>query len=247
MYVKNPSEIKIMRQGGKILAKVLAGLSREVKPGKSAADLEKLALKLISRYKAKPAFLGFGGYKYASCISLNSEVVHGLPLKDKIIKSGDLVKIDAGVLYKGFNTDAATTVIVGKVSKKVRNMVKTTKESLNLAISLIKPGVLLDIIQSLIQKYIEKAGFSVVRDLSGHGIGKNLQEEPTIANFYKRGPSITLKEGMTFCIEPMVNLKDWRVVTADDGWTVLTKDHSLSAHFEHTLLVTKNGCEILTK
>jgi len=247
MYIKNASEIKIMRQSGKILAKILNRLVLEVKPGKTAADLENLAQKLLIHYKAKPAFLGFGGYKYATCISLNNEVVHGLPTSDKIIKIGDLVKIDFGVLFKGFNTDAATTVIVGKTNKKAHKMVTVTRESLDLAIKMIKPGISLDSIQSAIQKYIETNGFGVVRDLAGHGIGKNLQEEPSIPNFYKYGASITLKEGMTFCIEPMVNMRSWKVITADDGWTVKTWDDSLSAHFEHTLLVTKKGCEILTK
>lgn len=247
MYIKNQNEIKIMRQAGRILAKILKQLAQEAKPGKNAADIEKLALELLLHYKAKPAFLGFGGYEYATCISLNNEVVHGLPTPDKIIKPGDLVKIDFGVLFKGFNTDAAVTVIVGKISEKTRKMVIATRKSLQLAIKMIRPGVKLSAIQSSIQDYIEDKGFSVVRDLAGHGIGKNLQEEPSIPNFCKQGPEITLKEGMTFCIEPMVNMGDWKVVTASDGWTVLTKDNGLSAHFEHTLLVTKNGCEILTK
>lgn len=247
MYIKNKQEIKIMREGGAILAKILKILVKNVKPGVSAFKLEHLAENELIKNHAKPAFRGFNGYKHCTCISINDEVVHGLPSKEKIIQKNDLVKIDFGVLYKGFNSDAATTVFVGKPSRKVKKLMDTSEESLYLAIKQIKPGRKLRQIQKLIQKYIENQGFGVVRDLSGHGIGRDLQEAPSVPNFPRGTVDVTFKEGMTFCIEPMVTMGDWHVKTKPDNWTVVTADRSLSTHYEHTLAVTNNGCEILTK
>lgn len=244
--IKTKDEIEIMNAGGKIAFRVLENLSKAVKEGASIKDLDLLAEKLIFKEKAQPAFKGFRGYPTATCISVNDTVVHGIPT-DKKIKEGDLVGIDIGISFQGYFTDTAKTVGVGKISPIAKKLLKVTQNSLNLAIRAVRPGRHLGDIQSLIQKTIEKEGFGVIRDLSGHGIGKNLQEEPSIPNFSHPGTGPVLKEGMTLAIEPMVSAGNWQVKILDDGWTVVTVDKSLSAHFEHTIAVTKNGAKILTK
>jgi methionyl aminopeptidase len=255
--IKTEEEIKILREAGKILSKVLKEVKKQVKPGVSAYDLDKLAEKLIQKEGAEPAFKGYIpdglkikekiGYPYTLCTSVNYEVVHGLPLKNKILKEGDIIGIDCGLKWKGYYVDMAFTLPVGKISSIAKKLIKVTKKALDLAIKKIKPGVFLGDISYTIQNFVEKNNFSVVRQLSGHGIGKNLHEEPVILNYGlpKTGP--ILKEGMVLAIEPMVNVGDWRVETLSDGWTVVTFDRSLSAHFEHTVLVKKGRAEILTK
>ena len=244
--LKTKQEIAIMRAGGKITARVLNKLKKEIKPGITTAKLDQTAEKLIAKSGAKPAFKGFRGYPASTCISVNDELVHTIPTA-KEIQSGDIVGLDLGIFYQGYYTDAAITVGVGKISPKAKKLIQVTKESLEGAIGAVKPGIHLGDIQALIQEKIESAGFGVIRDLSGHGVGKNLQEEPSIPNFGKKGTGPILKEGMTLAIEPMVAAGDWQVKILDDGWTVKTADSSLSAHFEHTIVVTKDGAEILTK
>ena len=244
--LKKDKEIAIMRAGGKITARVLNKLKKEIKPGITTSKLDQIAEKLIAKSGAKPAFKGFYGYPASTCISVNDELVHTIPTAKKI-QEGDIVGLDLGIFYQGYYTDAAITVGVGKISPKAKKLIQVTKESLEGAIQAVKEDIYLGDIQALIQEKIERAGFGVIRDLSGHGVGKNLQEEPSIPNFGKRGTGPILKEGMTLAIEPMVSAGDWHIKVLDDGWTVKTADGSLSAHFEHTIVVTKDGAEILTQ
>lgn len=246
--IKTEKEIKQMEHAGKILAKVLANIQKHAKPGVSTFELEKLAQKQIFDAGAEPAFKGFGGYPYATCISINDEIVHGMPSKKKIIKNGDIVGVDCGVKYNGWNTDAAITFGVGKISPDAKKLLSVTKETLEIAIKLAKPGASLKYIQSKIQENILKNNMGIVRTLTGHGIGRDLQEKPTITNYVSNEyPEVILTKGMTICIEPMVTLGSEEVYTKADGWTIATKDKSLSAQFEHTIAVSENGAKVLTK
>lgn len=238
-----------MRRAGRILARVLHILEEAAKPGLSTAELDKLAEEVISSYGAKPSFKGFNGFPASICTSLNDEVVHGIPSKQRILREGDILKIDVGVELEGYHVDAARTMIVGdsKVDEKVLLLIKTTEEALWQGIKAVRAGTRIGDIGYAIQSYVEGKGFSVVRALTGHGIGRSLWEDPPVPNYGERGKGITLRKGMTIAIEPMVNMGGDEVYTAQDGWTVRTLDGSLSAHFEHTLVVTESGSIILTK
>lgn len=244
--LKNQSEIEIMKKGGQIAATILNELGRTVKPGMQTVELDRLAVSLIEKNKVAASFKNFHGYPASICVSLNDEVVHGIPC-DRVIKEGDLVKIDLGILYKGFHTDTAITVGAGKISEEAEKLMTVTKNALQKGIEAVKPDIRLGVIQAIIQKEIESNGFGVVRDLVGHGIGKELQESPSIPNYGYENEGPILKEGMTLAIEPMVTIGNYEVKTLEDGWTVATVDKSLSAHFEHTIVITKTGAEILTK
>lgn len=245
--IKTKDQIEKMRAGGSIAARVLKMLSENIKPGISIIELDKMAEDAINSSGATPSFKGYGGYPAATCISLNEEIVHGIPSKRKI-KDGDVVGIDIGVYYQGFHTDTAITVGVGKISSEAKKLIDITKLSLDKAIEMIKPLINIGDVQEVIQNTIENAGFGVIRDLSGHGVGKQLQEKPSIPNFGKRGTGIILKEGMTLAFEPMVSAGGYKVkVDKKNGWTVKIADGSLGAHFEHTIVVTKDGCEVLTR
>lgn len=244
--LKTSAEIKKMREGGKIAAAVLEKISNTVKTGVTVKDLDLIAEEKIRKAGAKPSFKGYKGYPTATCISINDEVVHGIP-SERVLKNGDIVGIDLGVFYQGFHTDTAITIGIGKISQEAQKLIDITKKSLDSAIKEIKPGKCLGDVQFVIQKTVEEAGFGVIRDLVGHGVGRKLQESPSIPNFGKKGTGLILREGMTLAIEPMVSAGDWHIKVLNDGWTVVTADGSLSAHFEHTIAVTKNGCEILTK
>lgn len=246
MTIKNNQEIEIMREGGKILAKIINSLIKQVKPGIKTQDLDILALNLMTKYKTKSAFKDFNGYPANICISINEEIVHGLPSPREIIKH-DVVSIDCGIKYKGFCLDAATTITAGKTSKKITKLINITEKSLKNAIKLIKPGIKLGTIQAEIEKYIKTYHFGLVTELTGHGIGKNLQEEPAIPNYGKPNTGLTLKPRMTFCLEPMVTLGNGQIKLKNDGWTIISSDNTCAAHFEHTILVTADGYEILTK
>ncbi|MDA2935658.1 type I methionyl aminopeptidase [Patescibacteria group bacterium AH-259-L05] len=249
--IKAPEEIKIMRIAGEILAGVLSRVVSDVKPGISTFELDALAEEFIIKAGAQPAFKGYEtkGKKYPAtlCASINEQLVHTIPSQDQIITSGDIISIDCGVLYQGYYTDMAVTIPVGKIPRKTKKLITVTKKSLDIAIGIIKSGIHLGDVSYAVQSYVEKNRFSVVRQLSGHGIGKNLHEEPTILNYGKPGTGIILKSGMAVAIEPMVNIGHWKVKTLEDGWTIVTEDGSLSAHFEHTIVITKSGCEVLTK
>ncbi|PLV55656.1 type I methionyl aminopeptidase [Thermotoga sp. SG1] len=245
--IKTPSEIKKMKKAGEAVAVALREAKRVLLPGKTAWDVERVVLDVFKKYRVKPAFKGYNGYEYATCVSVNEEVVHGLPLKEKVFKEGDIVSIDVGALYQGLYGDAAITYIVGETDERGKELVRVTKEALERAIKIIKPGIRLGDVSHCIQELVESAGFNVIRDYVGHGIGRELHEDPQVPNYGTPGTGIVLRKGMSLAIEPMVSEGDWRVVVKDDGWTAVTVDGSRCAHFEHTVLITEDGAEILTR
>lgn len=256
IIIKTGEEVEKMRKGGRILALIFKKISQAVQPGISAFELDKLAERLTKEYKVLPAFKGYIpddlrgikriGYPATICVSINSEVVHGIPSKEKIIKNGDIVSLDMGIKYQEFFLDQAITIGVGKISPEARRLIEVTKNALEIAINKIQPGIFLGDISAAIQAYVEKNGFSVVRDLTGHGIGRKLHEDPAIFNFGQPGTGPILERGMVLAIEPMVSAGGYKIKTLSDGWTAVTVDGSLSAHFEQTVAVTKTGYEILT-
>jgi len=243
--LKSEKELQFLRVSGKILSKVMQELKSCIKSGISTAEIDSKAFELILKEKAKPAFKGYKGYPATICASINEEIVHGIP-GDRKLKDGDIISLDLGVNYEGYFTDAAITLAVGEIDKRVGQLVKVTEESLALGIKEAKVNNHLFDISHTIQSYVEKHGFSVVRHFVGHGIGINLHEEPEIPNFGRPGEGPIIKVGMVFAIEPMVNMGTWEAKILDNGWTAVTKDRLPSAHFEHTVAVTSNGPEILT-
>jgi len=243
---KSDIEIERIRDACKIVREILDVLYEKIEEGIPTIELDKLAETLCKKYNARPAFKGYGGFPKSVCISLNEEVVHGIPSSKKVIKKGDLVKIDFGVEYKGFYGDAAFTKIVGKPTKRQLKLVNATKEALNNAINEAVVGNRLGKVCNAVEKTVVKYGFSVVRKFVGHGIGRNLHEEPQIPNFGDPNKGIILKKGLVIAIEPMINEGTFEVEVLKDGWTAVTKDRKLSAHFEHTVAITDNGPDILT-
>ena len=239
--VKNEHELQLMRNAGKVTAAVLKKMTETVEPGMSTLDLDVIAEKTIRSFGAVPLFLGYGGFPGSICASINEEVVHGIPKKDRILKSGDIISIDTGAKLDGFCSDAAITLGVGKVSDEAQRLMDVTKKSLYKAIGQVKPGI-----GNAVETYAEQQGMGVVRDYCGHGIGRNMHEEPSIPNFGKKGTGPLLEAGMVLAIEPMITAGTWRVRQLSDGWTVVTRDGSLAAHFEHTVAVTAHGSEIFT-
>lgn len=251
--IKTPEEIKTINEGGKILAKTLDTLLRMVKPGMTTGELEAVACELIAKAGAKPSFKGYKASKKdrpfstALCVSINNEVVHAPAIPSRVINDGDIVSIDIGMEYKGLFTDMAATVGAGKISEEARRLIKITRTSLELAIKKVKPGLSLYELGKTVEDYVEGNGFSVVRQLVGHGVGHKVHEDPQIPNYaVHQNKQIFLKEGMVIAIEPMVNVGRYEIEVAPDDWTVITEDGSLSAHFEHTVAVTKTGYKILT-
>ena len=243
--IKTVKEIEIMAEGGKILAKIMEEISKKVRPGITTKELDELFEKLVLKFKAKPSFKGEEGFPASLCTCINEEIVHCLP-SNRVLKEGDIISLDGGILWKGFHTDMAITLPVGKISFETKRLIRVTKKALKLAIKKVKPGKRFGDISNTIQRYVEYQGFSVIRDLCGHGIGKKLHEEPEILNYGKRNTGPEIKEGMVFCLEPMVSMGDFKIKKSKDGFGYQTKDGSISAHFEHTVAVTKNGCQILT-
>lgn len=245
--IKTEEEIEIMREGGKMLAEMLKKLAEKVEPGIATQDLEKLARELISSYGVKSSFLGYGGYPSVLCISINDEIVHAIPSERKI-KEGDLVKLDFGIIHKEFHTDSAITVLVsgGKDNVLKEKLLNVTRESLRIGISQAKAGNTLGDIGAAIQKFAESNGFNVVRDLVGHGIGRELHESPQVLNYGKAGTGEKLVVGMVIAIEPMVVTGKWQIKDGKDGFGFLTRDGSLAAHFEHTIVITDKEPRILT-
>lgn len=243
--IKSDEELKIMREAGRIVAEVMQILVSEVKPGVVVRDLDKVVRKEYARRGVTPTFLGYHGYPATVCVSVNEELVHGIP-GDRVIQAGDVVSIDLGVTYKGFVGDHAVTVTVGEVSPEVQRLVEVTRESLNRGISVAKPGIRLGVISNTIGEYIESEGFGVVREYVGHGVGREMHEDPQVPNYgpADRGP--VLRKGMVLALEPMVTMGDWHTKKHKDGWTVSTLDGSLCAHVEHTIAITDAGAEILT-
>lgn len=244
--VKTPQEIDSMRTSGKMLATVLGVVTDAVEVGATTKQLADIAAKELKSLGGKPAFLGYGGFPDVICISVNSEVVHGIP-SDYVLKEGDIISYDFGVNYKGMITDAARSKAVGTANKKTLKLINGTLNSLDAGIMQLKDGVKVGDIASAIQKEMESNGFGIVRDLVGHGVGHQLHEDPNIPNFGKAGTGPALKAGMTIAIEPMSTLGSHSVYTDVDGWTIVTRDGSLSAHFEDTVLITIDGSEILTR
>ena len=244
--IKSQHEIELMREAGRILALTHEELRKNLKPGMSTYDIDKIGEDFIRSHDCIPSFLNYHGYPASVCVSLNNEVVHGIPSKTRIIKEGDIVSLDAGVIYKGYHSDSARTHIVGEVSEEIKELVRVTRESFFEGITFAKEGYYIVDISRAIQNHCESHGFSLVRDLVGHGVGRELHESPEIPNFVgnRKGPKITA--GMTLAIEPMVNIGRYDVEWLDDDWTVITEDGSMSAHYENTVLVTNGEPEILS-
>lgn len=243
--IKTPGEIEIIAEGGKTLAKIIKELEKQVKPGIKTLELNRVAETLILKSGGRPSFKGHEGYPAALCVSINEEIVHAIP-STRRLKEGDILSLDLGIQWKGFHADMAITVPVGKIDPETQRLIRVTKKALKRGIKKIRPGNTFGDIGNTIQRYVESQGFNVVRELCGHGIGRELHEEPQILNYGKRKTGSEIKEGMVFCLEPMVTVGDWKIKKAKDGYGFETQDGSLSCHFEHTIAVTKNGARILT-
>lgn len=244
--VKSAEEIALMRRAGEILAAVHQQLAKEIRPGMSTLDIDRLGEEMIRSYGCIPSFKNYCGYPASICVSVNEEVVHGIPTDKRIIEEGDIVSLDAGVIYKNYHSDAARTVAVGEVSREAQLLIERTRKSFFEGMKMAKAGKHLHDISGAIGSYAQSFGYGVVRDLCGHGIGSHLHEEPEIPNYkqWKRGPK--LKAGMTLAVEPMINIGTSDVYWMDDEWTVVTADRSLSAHYENTILITEGKPEILS-
>ncbi len=255
--IKTPAEISIIRKSGALLARALTEVVSRVAPGISTEELDQVAQSVLVRGGGIPSFKGYAPrnnitpYPSTLCISINDEVVHAPPIPARILQEGDVVGLDIGVRFPakdGFFTDMAVTVGVGKISKEAQKLIAVTKESLDRVIKIVKPGTRLRDIGKSVQSYIESNGFSVVRDLVGHGVGYAVHEPPEVPNFWEPGlRDMELAAGMVIAIEPMVASGDWKVTVDDDGWTIRTADGSLAAHFEHTLVITETGCDVVTR
>lgn len=244
--IKSQKEIEIMREAGKILAYIHDTLAEMIKPGISTMEINHKADELIRKFDCIPSFLNYNGFPASICVSVNDVVVHGIPAAKTLLQEGDIISLDAGVIYKGYQSDAARTHAVGKVCEDARRLMDVTKQSFFEGIRYAKEGCHLHQISAAIEDYVVAHGYSCVRDLVGHGIGRNLHEDPQIPNFHQKRRGIKLQAGMTLAIEPMVNIGRYDVCILDDDWTVVTEDGSLSAHYENTILVTHEEPEILS-
>ncbi len=244
--IKSAKEIELMREAGRILAIVHEEMAKAVKPGVSTWHINKIGEDVIKSYGCKPSFLGYGGFPAAICISVNDEVVHGIPNKEKILCDGDIVSLDAGVIYKGYQSDSARTVPCGTISAEAQRLIDVTRQSFFEGIKFAKEGHHLHEISNAIEDYVVANGYSCVRDLVGHGIGRELHEDPQIPNFHQKRKGPKLQAGMTLAIEPMVNMGRYDVEWLDDDWTVVTEDGSWSAHYENTILITDGEPELLS-
>jgi len=245
--IKSPREIGLMREAGRIVALAHQEVSKHVLPGISTFELDQIVEKTIRDNDAIPSFKNYNGFPSSACISINQEVVHGIPSVKRILQSGDIVSIDIGAVYKGYHGDSAWTYACGEISLEAQKLLEGTKDSLFKGLEQAKSGNRLTDISHAIQTHAESLGYSVVREFVGHGVGKHLHEDPQIPNFGLPGRGITLRKGMTLAIEPMINAGRKEVKVLSDGWTTITQDQSLSAHFEHSILITDDGYEILTK
>jgi len=246
--VKNKNEIENMRKSGQILAHILNTLSERTSEGMSTKDIAEIAKSELKTTGGLPTFLGYNGFPDVICISINDEIVHGIPRRNKIIKTGDIVSLDFGVTYNGMITDSAISFIIGSPNSQAdAELVKNTKRSLLKGISVLKDGVKVGDISNSVQNVLDNYGYGIVRDLVGHGVGHELHEDPNIPNYGQKNTGLILKAGMTIAIEPMATLGSQKIVEDEDGWTIRTADGSMSAHFEHTVLITDDGYEILTQ
>jgi len=246
IMLKTPEEIQIMRTCNQKLARVRQAIKSFVRPGINTMEIDREFTALIEKEKMKPAFKGYRGYPCNICISVNEEVVHGIPSQKRILKEGDIVGLDMGAVYEGFFGDTAITVPVGKISNEAQRLIEVTEESLYKGIEAAQPGAHVGDIGASVQEHCESRGFSVVREFVGHGIGKALHEDPQIPNYGRRGTGPKLMPGMVIAIEPMINAGTHQVKVLEDGWTAVTQDGRLSAHFEHSIAITENGPEILS-
>lgn len=244
--IKRPEEIELMRQAGKLLAKVHEDLGKELRPGMSTLEIDRLGEEMIRSLGCIPSFKNYCGYPASVCVSIDEEVVHGIPSAEKFIQEGDIVSLDIGLIHKGYQSDAARTHGIGTISKEASLLIERTRQSFFEGMKYAAAGAHLHDISAAIGGYAESFGYGVVRDLCGHGIGKEMHEDPEIPNYKKLTRGIKLCSGMTLAIEPMINAGTWRVNFLDDGWTVVTADMSLSAHYENTIVITEGKPEILT-
>lgn len=250
--IKSEKNIEVMKEGGRRLARIMSNLTSKAKPGVSTMELDKLAEKLVFSMEGKPSFKGYpdpSGKKFPAtiCASVNNQVVHGVPLEEEKLREGDVLKIDIGMEYRGFHTDMARSIAIGKCSGRARTLIKVTEESFWKGIKKLKAGGNLSEYSKAVQKYVESRGFSVIRNLVGHGIGKEVHEDPQIPNYYtKKYRDVKLGPGMALALEPMVNVGGYETILDKDGWTFKTKDGSLSAHYENTIAITDRGVEVLT-
>ncbi len=244
--IKTPEEIRIMAEGGKILAGIMKELEKKVKSGITTEELNRLAESLILKSGGKCSFKDYEDYPACLCASINEEIVHSVP-SARQLKDGDIISLDLGIFYQGFHTDMAVTLPVGKILPEKQSLIRVTKKALKRGMKKVRPGNTIGDISNTIQRYVEGQGFNVVRELCGHGIGREIHEDPKIVNYGKRHTGPEIKEGMVLCLEPMVTVGHWKLKKSADGFGYETQDSSLSCHFEHTIAVTKNGGEILTK
>lgn len=244
--IKSAREIELMTEAGRILAIVHEEMRKALKPGMSTKDIDRLGEEVIRSYGCIPSFLNYNGYPASVCVSVNDEVVHGIPSRKRIIKDGDIVSLDAGVIYKGYHADAARTHAIGEISQPAKDLIKITEECFFEGIKYAKEGNHLFEISAAISQYANERGYGVVRDLCGHGIGSHLHEAPEIPNYEMNRKGPKLRKGMTLAIEPMINIGTWEVDWLDDDWTVVTRDGSLSAHYENTVLITEDEPILLT-
>ena len=245
IIVKSAREVAIMREVGRIVARVLEVLAGQLRPGMKTIELDKIAAREVAKQGAKPSFKGYRGFPANLCVSVNDEIVHGIP-GERVLQEGDIVSLDMGAILNGFQGDAAVTVGVGEISPQARDLIATTESALMAGIAAARAGATLGDISVAIQNRAESGGYSVVREYTGHGIGRDMHEEPQIPNYGVAGSGPVLKRGMTLALEPMVNAGGWRTRVDDDRWTVRTADGSISAHFEHTIAITDGEAEVLT-
>lgn len=246
IYLKTAEEIELLRENNLLVSATLAEVGKHVRPGVSTLELDKLAEEFISSHGAEPGFLGYGGFPNTLCMSVNEEVVHGIPSAKRILKEGDVLSVDCGTLMKGFYGDSAYTFAVGEIAPEVADLLRVTKEALYKGVAQAKAGNRVGDVASAVQEHAERHGYSVVRELVGHGLGRKMHEEPEVPNYGARGRGPLLKEGMVICIEPMINMGARYVVFERDGWTVRTRDRKPSAHFEFAVAVGKEGPDVLT-
>lgn len=244
--IKSPREIELMREAGRILAKTHEELAKNLRPGMSTWDIDHMGEEIIRSYGCIPSFKNYNGYPASICVSVNDEVVHGIPHKEHFLDEGDIVSLDAGVIYKGYHSDAARTYGIGEIDDDAKKLIEVTRQSFFEGIKFAKAGNHLNDISAAIQKYAESFGFGVVRDLVGHGIGSHLHEDPEIPNFARKRKGILLQPGMTLAIEPMITEGSYEVVWLDDDWTVMTEDGGWAVHYENTILITEGEPEILS-
>lgn len=246
ILIKSPREIELMREAGRILELTRRHLIPHIKPGVSTLQLDLLAEAHILSLGATPSFKGYHGFPGSICTSVNEVVVHGIPSRDKVLKEGDIITLDFGVNYKGYHADSATTYPVGKVSPDIEKLLSVTEQSLYIGLEQAKPGNHVSDIGDAIESFIRPYGYGIVEEFTGHGIGRDLHEEPYVPNFGKPNQGPILKPGMTFCVEPMINLGTHKVKVLTDNWTTVTQDRKASAHFEHMIVITDTGYDILT-